>query len=72
MTWRGKKPNIISIFKKEDLGNYRLVSLASVLGKVKEQILLEVMSKNIRCKKVITRSQHGFIKDKLCLIALLA
>ncbi|GAB0206361.1 mitochondrial enolase superfamily member 1 [Grus japonensis] len=57
--------------KKENPGNYRLVSLTSVLGKVMEQLILETISRHMKNKKVIRSSQHGFtkVKGEISLIA---
>ncbi|KFP56976.1 RNA-directed DNA polymerase from mobile element jockey, partial [Cathartes aura] len=52
--WR--KARVTPIFKKgkkNDLGNYRLVSLTSMLGKVVEQLMLETVSRHIKDKEII-------------------
>ncbi|PKU36215.1 rna-directed dna polymerase from mobile element jockey- hypothetical protein [Limosa lapponica baueri] len=71
--WR--KANVTPVFKKgknENPGNYRLVSRASILGKMMEQLILGVISKHMKEKKAIRSSQHGFTKGKSCLTNLIA
>ena len=71
--WR--KANVTPVFKKgkkEDPGNYRPVSLTSIPGKVMEQLILEVINKQVEEKKVIRSSQRGFTKGKSCLTNLIA
>jgi len=70
--WR--KTSLTPIFKKgkkEDPGNYRPVSLTSIPGKVVKQLILEVIIKQVE-EKVISSSQHGFIKGKSFLTNLIA
>jgi len=81
-SWRTKEvpedwrtASVTPIFKKgknEDPGNYRLVSLASVPGKMMEQVILEVIIKQVEEKKVMRRSQHRSTKGKSCLTNLIA
>jgi len=58
--------------KKKDPGNYRLVRLTSILGRMMEQLILELIIKQVKEKKVIRSSQHGFTKGRSCLTNLIA
>jgi len=71
--WR--KVNVTPVFKKgknEDPGNYRPISLTSIPGKMMEQLILDVISKQVEEKKVIRSSKHGFTQGKSCLTNLIA
>ncbi|PKU37371.1 rna-directed dna polymerase from mobile element jockey- hypothetical protein [Limosa lapponica baueri] len=63
--WR--KASVIPVFKKgkkEDLGNYRSVSLTSIPGKVMTPRMSCSISKHMEKKKAIRSSQHGFTTGK--------
>ena len=51
--WR--KVNVTPVFKKgkkEDSGNYRPVSLTSIPGKMMEQLILEVINKQVEERRL--------------------
>ncbi|GAB0209611.1 mitochondrial enolase superfamily member 1 [Grus japonensis] len=62
--------NVMPIYKKgwkEDPGNYRPVSLTLVPGKVMEQIILSVLTRQVQDNQGISPSQHRFMKGRSCL-----
>ena len=66
--------NITPLFKKgsrEELGNYRRVSLTSVVGKVLEILIRDRMRNHLNKYKLIKGSQHGFTKGSSCLTNIL-
>ena len=69
-----KLANITPIFKrgsKGDAGNYRPVSLTSVICKVMESILKDALMGHIVTNHILNESQHGFLSGKSCLTNLL-
>jgi len=65
-----RKASVTPVFKKgkkEDPVNYRPVGLTSIRGKMMEQLILQVIIKQVEEKKIIRTSQHGFTKGKSCL-----
>jgi len=68
-----KKGKITPIFKKrrkEGPGNYRPVSLTSVLGNFMEWVLLKEMLRHMWDKDVIWDNKHSFTKGRSYLIRL--
>jgi len=47
--------------KKEDLGNYKLLQYTPVPGRFMEQMLLEAISKHMKCKRLGTTNMNLFI-----------
>ena len=69
-----KLANLSPIFKKGDRsqpGNYRPISLTSVVGKLLETILRDKIVDFLECHNLIINSQHGFRRNRSCLTNLL-
>ncbi|PJG57315.1 hypothetical protein [Aeromonas cavernicola] len=57
--------NVTPLFKKggrEKTGNYRPVSLTSVVGKMLESVIKDVITAHLERGEIIGQSQHGFVK----------
>ncbi|ORD93263.1 RTJK, partial [Enterospora canceri] len=69
-----KRANVTPIFKKGDKsqpGNYRPISLTSVVCKLMETIIRDNMVKFLEDNDIIKPSQHGFRNKRSCLTNLL-
>ena len=65
-----KTANVTPLFKKggrRKTGNYRPVSLASVVGKMLEFIIQEERARHLDINCPIGKLQHGFMKGTSCL-----
>jgi len=58
--------------QKDDSGNYRPVSLTSVVGKIMEQLILSALIRHVQDNQGIRPNQHGFMKGKSCLTNLVS
>ena len=65
-----KTANVTPIFKtrnKDDVGNYRPVSLTSQISRMFEGFLKDKITEHLESNKLIKETQHGFRKGKSCL-----
>ena len=69
-----KLGNITSLFKKGSRScpaNYRPVSLTSILSKVMEGLVREVIMQYLLANSLLAPQQHGFVPKKACVTNLL-
>ena len=69
-----KAANITPIFKKGskfECGNYRPVSLTSVICRVMESVIRDSIVDHLASNDLILPSQHGFVRKRSCLTNLL-
>ena len=66
-----KRANITPVFKanaKENVENYRSISLLSILGKYQERIVHRVVYSHV--SPFLNSWQHGFVKGRSCITQL--
>ena len=71
-SWR--KATIAAIYKKgkkSDPGNYRPVSLTSVISKMMESIVRDAIVAHLMKNNLFTNDQHGFVPGRDCITQLL-
>ena len=64
-----KEANVVPIFKKgskKEPGNYRPVSLTSIVCKIMESLLRDGIVDHLKKNSLINNSQHGFMSSKSC------
>ena len=69
-----KEVNITALFKKGDKaepGNYRPVSLISVICKTMEKLVREIIVKHMSANKLFSNKQFGFISGRSTTLQLL-
>ena len=69
-----KKAIVTAIFKKgkkTDPGNYRPVSLTSVISKIMESIIRDAIVTHLVDNGLLSKDQHDFVPDRNCITQLL-
>ena len=70
--WRSA--NISAIYKKgkrSDVGNYRPVSLTSIICKVIESFIRDIIIQHFFINKLLSNKQYGFVKGRSTVLQLL-
>ncbi len=71
---RWRLANVTPLHKKGsrlDPANYRPVSLTSIPCKVMERIVRDAVLEHLYANNLVTREQHGFVRNKACVTNLL-
>ena len=69
-----KKSHVIPIYKKgpkSDCGNYRPISLTSMICKILESIIRDHITEHIVQNSLLSSCQHGFVRGRSCSTQLL-